>query len=146
MAMTPHPLAPGALPRDLAAGAVDLYGRAHVIEWCEELLAGRATDDDPSWPDIAWLGGTVGWVPYWTRTWGARGLLHVGPPARPAIVLAALEDESWRVREMALKVIRRHGIDDPDGRVDRLVEDPAERVRVQAWMALGLPVPHEQQS
>ena len=30
--------------------------------------------------------------------------------------------------------------------VDRLVEDPVERVRIQAWMALGLPVPHEQQA
>ena len=47
-----------------------------MIEWCEELLAGRAGDDDPAWPDIAWLGGTVGWVPYWARTWGARGLLQ----------------------------------------------------------------------
>ena len=146
MAAHPHPVAPGALPRDLAAGAVELYGRPRIIEWCEELLAGRVSDSDPAWPDIAWLGGTVGWVPYWARTWGARGLLHIGPPARPEIVLSALEDESWRVREMTLKVIRRHGLDDPDGAVDRLVEDPAERVRVQAWTALGVPVPHEQQA
>lgn len=146
MAVPPHPIAPGALPRDLAAGAVDVYGRARIIEWCEELLAGRAADDDPAWPDIAWLGGTVGWMAYWTRTWGARGLLHVGPPARPEIVLAGLEDESWRVREMSLKVIRRHGLDDPDGVVDLLVKDPVERVRIQAWMALGVPVPHEQQA
>ena len=146
MAVPSHLIAAGALPRDLAAGAVEVYGRARVIEWCEELLAGRAGDDDPAWPDIAWLGGTVGWVPYWARTWGARGLLHVGPPARSEFVLAALQDESWRVREMSLKVIRRHGLDDPDGPVDRLVEDPVERVRIQAWMAPVLPVPHEQQA
>jgi len=146
MAVPSHLIAAGALPRDLVAGAVEVYGRARVIEWCEELLAGRAGDDDPAWPDITWLGGTVGWVPYWARTWGARGLLHVGPPARSEIVLAALQDESWRVREMSLKVIRRHGLDDPDGLVGRLVEDPVERVRIQAWMALGLPVPHEQQA
>jgi hypothetical protein len=146
MAVPPHLIAPGALPRDLVAGAVDVHGRTRVIEWCEELLAGRATDDDPGWPDIAWLGGTVGWAPYWARTWGARGLLHVGPPARREIVLAALHDESWRVREMSLKVIRRHGLDDPGGHLDRLVDDPVERVRIQAWMALGLPVPHEQQA
>ena len=146
MAVHPHPTAPGTLPRDLAAGVVELYGRARVVQWCEELLAGRASDDSPDWPDIAWLGGTGGWMPYWARTWGARGLLHIGPPARPEIVLAALDDESWRVREMTLKVIRRHGLDDPDGRVDLLVDDPAERVRIQAWMALGLPVPHEQQA
>lgn len=144
--MPAHLMASGALPRELAAGAVHLYGRARVIEWCEELLAGRATAEDPAWPDIAWLDGTVGSAAYWARTWGARGLLHAGPPARSEIVLAALADESWRVREMSLKVIRRHGIDDPDGVVYRLVEDPVERVRIQAWMALGLPVPHEQQA
>ena len=146
MAVRPHPVAPGALPRDLAVGAADLYGRGHIVKWCEQLLAGRAADDDPAWPDISWLGGTIGWVPYWARTWGARGLLHVGPPARPEIVLAALEDESWRVREMSLKVIRRHGLDDPDGVVDLLVKDPTERVRIQAWMTLGIPVPHEQKA
>ena len=59
---------------------------------------------------------------YWARVWGARGLLHIGPPARAEIVLDALSDESWRVREMSLKVIRRHGLDDPDG-IDR----PARR-------------------
>ena len=144
--MPPHLVAHSSLPRDLAAGAVDVFGRARVIEWCEELLAGRAADDDPAWPDIVWLGGTVGWAPYWTRTWGARGLLHVGPPARNEIVIAALDDESWRVREISLKVIRRHGLEDPDARVNRLVADPVERVRIQAWMALGLPVPHEQQA
>ena len=58
----------------------------------------------------------------------------------------ALQDGSWRAREMSLKVIRRHGLDDPDGLVDRLAEDPVERVRIQAWMALVLPVPHEQQA
>jgi HEAT repeat protein len=52
-------------------------------------------------------------------------------------VLASLDDESWRVREMALKVIARHGLDDPTGKVDRLTEDPVERVRSAAWRALG---------
>lgn len=146
MAAHLHPAAPDALPLDLAVGAVELFGRAHVIQWCEELLAGRVADDDPAWPDIGWLGGTVGSPSYWARTWGARGLLHVGPPVRPEIVFAALVDESWRVREMALKVIRRHALDDPDGLVDRLVQDPAQRVCIQAWMALGIPVPHEQQA
>jgi hypothetical protein len=128
MAAQPHPAVPGALPRDLARGAVEVFGRARVVEWCEELLAGRARVDDPG------------------RLWGARGLLHIGPPARPAIVLAALHDDAWQVREMCLKVVRRHALDDPDGIIDGLVADPVERVRIQAWMALGLPVPHEQQA
>lgn len=137
MSSAPYPATPHALPKDLAAAAVDLFGRERVVAWCEELLAGRAADDDEDWPDIAWLGGTVGWIDYWARTWGARGLLHIGPPDRPEIVLAALDDPAWRVREMSLKVIRRHGLDDPRGRIGRLVEDPSERVRVQAWTTLG---------
>src|SRR4051794_27765262 len=104
-----HPADLHALPKELAAQAVELFGCERIVQWCEELLAGRAQDDDRGWPGIAWLGGTVGWADYWRRVWGARGLLHIGPPARPGIVTDALGDESWRVREMSLKVIRRHG-------------------------------------
>ena len=70
MSSAQYPATPHALPRDLAAAAVDLFGRERVVAWCEELLAGRAADDDEDWPDIAWLGGTVGWIDYWARTWG----------------------------------------------------------------------------
>jgi hypothetical protein len=145
MSCGPAPTTPHALPRDLTIQAVELFGRDVVVEWCEELLSGRATDHDENRPDIGWLGGTEGWASGWSRTWGARGLLHIGPPNHPAIVWAALEDEFWRVREMSLKVIRRHGLHGPHAFLERLVADPVERVRIQAWMALGLPVPHEQQ-
>lgn len=137
MAQRPLPVSPRALPKDLAAQAADLFGRDHVLRWCEDLLDGTASASAPQWPDIAWLGGTVGWADYWARAWGARGLLHLGPPLHEQVVLAHLDDPHWRVQEMCLKVMRRHGIDDPDGRVDALVEDPRERVRVQAWLTLG---------
>jgi hypothetical protein len=137
MLSAPVPPTVHALPKDLAARAALLFGREGVVAWCEELLAARASDDDERWPHITWLGGTIGWADYWARTWGARGLLHIGPPVRPGIVLDALGDSAWRVREMSLKVIRRHGLDDPTGRIDRLVDDPSERVRVQAWTTLG---------
>ncbi|WP_314503769.1 HEAT repeat domain-containing protein [uncultured Microbacterium sp.] len=129
--------ASGARPNVLAASAVDLFGREHVVHWCEELLSGAASDSDPQFPDIAWLGGTVGWPDYWSRVWGARGLLHIGPPARGLIVLNGVRDGSWRVREMSLKVIARYQLSDPVGIVDGLTEDPVERVRVAAWKALG---------
>lgn len=110
-----------------------------VVDWCEELLSGGATDDDLRYPDIAWLKGRIGWPAHWSRVWGARGLLHVGPPARPMLVVDALNDDAWRVREVALKVIVRHGLDDPSGRVAERLEDPVERVRQQAMRALGVP-------
>ncbi|MGI6878159.1 HEAT repeat domain-containing protein [Microbacterium sp. gxy059] len=71
--------------------------------------------------------------------WGARGLLHIGPPAHPGVVVAALDDDAWRVREMALKVLIRHELDDPAGRLADLTEDPVARVRAQALRALGVP-------
>jgi len=123
-------------PRDSALLAADVFGRDVVVEWAEELLAGRAGDRSQDYPDIAWFRGTPGWPEYWARVWGARALLHLGP-ARPQIVLNATSDTRWRVREMALKVIAAHRLDDPDGVVDHLVEDPNQRVRAQAWRALG---------
>jgi len=51
----------------------------------------------------------------------------------------ALDDEAWRVREMALKIITRYDLDDPRGRVAELLEDPIERVRTQAKRALDVP-------
>lgn len=146
MAAPPRPSPSGAVPREVVAGAVEMFGRAHVVEWCEELLSGRAAPGDDAWPDIAWLDGAAGWPPQWGRLWGARGLLHAGPPSRPGLVLAALSDDAWPVREMCLKVIRRFALEDPGGLIPALVSDPVERVRIQAWMALGQPVPHEQQA
>lgn len=136
----------GARPAVLAANAARVFGRDRVVEWCEELLAGAVGADARDRPDIAWLAGTVGWPEYWAQVWGARGLLHIGPPARPHVVVGALADPQWRVREMALKVIARHGLDDPDGDVDALTRDPVRRVRDAAWRALGLPVPPDEVS
>lgn len=130
------PADPHAHPRLLVAGAVERFGRAAVVRWCEDLLAGAVWTDAPDVPRIEWLGGTDDWPEHWGRTWGARGLLHAGGPDRPAVVLTALDDPQWRVREMALKVIRTHRLDDPDGRVPALLDDPVERVRTQVSKVL----------
>jgi len=141
--MTHHPTEeiPGRrlTPTANARRAVELFGRDLIVDWCEALLSGGAGDDEPRYPQLEWLGGTIGWPAYWARVWGARGLLHVGPPAHADVVLDALDDESWRVREMSLKVIIRHELDDPSGRVAACVEDLNGRVRAQALRALGVP-------
>ena len=119
-------------PRLLLDGAVQRFGRATVRHWCEELLAGHVDADDPRYPRIEWLGGTEDWKPYWARTWGGRGLLYAGPPDRPRVVQEALADDHWRVREMAIKVMAAHDLDDPDGAVERCLDDANHRVRAAA--------------
>ena len=132
MSLTDLPPDRRAHPRLLVAGAMERYSLEVVREWCEELLAGRVRADDPGYPRIEWLGGAEDWKAYWARTWGGRGLLHAGPPARPEVVHTALRDEHWRVREMGLKVMRAHLLDDPDGTVPMLLEDQNQRVRAAA--------------
>lgn len=118
--------------------------------WGSALAAGRTSVDAPEHPAIEWIGGSRGWPPYWGRVWGLRLLLHVGEggggadrshPEVQDATSGALRDESWRVREMALKVIARHEIDADPGVIVELLEDPVDRVRVQAARALGFDAP-----
>jgi HEAT repeat protein len=50
--------------------------------------------------------------------------------------MAALHDDAWRVREMALRVVARHHLEDALAAVAGLQEDPVARVRATASRAL----------
>ena len=117
----------------LLAGAVDTLGHEVVVGWCARLVLGQERPDDP---DLAWLGGTEDWTPYWRRAWGARGLLYVWDDSALEAVAAALGDEHWRVREMALKVVRAHALTALTGEVADLRADDNARVRAAAERAL----------
>lgn len=116
-------------------------GARAVADGCIELLSGR--DVDPEL--IVALGGRPArWAvtgepagpAYWLRVWAARGLLwNWDDVALPALT-AALQDEAWRVREMALKVVARHRLDDVTELVAQLQDDPTPRVRAAAGRAL----------
>lgn len=75
---------------------------------------------------------------YWLRVWGARGLLWVWEDEAVPEVRLALADESWRVREMALKVIARHEVGDLMADVAASQEDPVPRVRQAAARTLSV--------
>jgi HEAT repeats len=77
-------------------------------------------------------GGTEG---YWPRVWAARALLYAWQDRATPVVLGAAADESWRVREMAAKVIARHRLDAAFAVVDDLLDDPHARVRSAAARA-----------
>jgi hypothetical protein len=86
MAVT-GPRDPGASPVVLLRELQDLVGDEAVARWCADLLAGRASYDDPQLPPLGWFGtGAANALQrgdveargqdYWVRTWAARGLLH----------------------------------------------------------------------
>ena len=131
-------------PRQRVAAAAEEYGDLVVVGWCTDLVAAsdpaRVTGEaalvlggrhaqallaDPT-ADHAW----------WWRVWGLRGLLHVWDDRASGTVMGALDDEVWRVREGALRVVARRRLDDDLQRISDLREDPVERVRSAAARAL----------
>jgi HEAT repeat protein len=137
-------------PRDLVAEAVDDYGIHAVVDMCLALLDGH-TDYELLPLPLSYLGGAPavsaldrdpqlgaqGQV-FWPRVWAARGLRYVWLPyAEPGIV-AALADPSWRVREMAAKVVAQRELASAGDALVPLLAGGMPRVRVAAIRAIGL--------
>lgn len=133
--MTPGGPPRGAHPRVLLASAADQLGEPRVVSWCCRLVAGQERADDP---DLSWLGGTEEWPLYWRRVWGARGLLYVWSDEAVEAVRQALADPHWRVREMALKVVRARSLQPLDGPAVAALQDDHPRVRAAATRALAV--------
>jgi HEAT repeat protein len=70
------------------------------------------------------------------RVWAARGLLYAWHGSAEPAVRCALEDESWRVREAALKVVARRGLTKERALVERMRNDDSARVRASALRTL----------
>jgi HEAT repeat protein len=129
-------------PRQSVESECERRGRRAVVTGCADILQGRDVDDGL----VVALGGPAaefvlsgregGKGGYWPRVWAARGLLYAWhEDATPAIVRATA-DESWRVREMAAKVIARHRLGAALNAVAPLREDSVPRVRAAAERAL----------
>ena len=116
-------------------------GKDSVVGGCIDLLEGREVDGELilalGGPPARWVvTGEPSGPPYWLRVWALRGLLWAWDDVALSSVEAALHDEEWRVREMALKVVRRHTLADTVTAVAALQEDPVARVRAAASRAL----------
>jgi hypothetical protein len=131
----------GKTPRQSIEQECARRGKDAVVAGCMELLRGGDADAEL----IVALGGPPArWVvtgespgpPYWLRVWATRGLLWAWDDVAIESVGAALNDDAWRVREMALKVVARHRLEDLLVTVVDLQEDPASRVRTAASRAL----------
>jgi HEAT repeat protein len=70
--------------------------------------------------------------------WAARGLLYAWDDRATAAILRATADDAWRVREMAAKVIPRHGVGDALSAVTELRNDHVPGVRSAAERAVAM--------
>ena len=130
--------------------AADTLGEARLADWAVRLLTGAARVGDPADPDPVLIGAVTGWMPYWSRVWGARVLLHVWPSragVAESAVLAGPSDEEWRVRVLCAQITAVHGLGAGVGAVGdlssfedtllQLTGDPVPHVRSAATRALG---------
>jgi HEAT repeat protein len=129
----------GVTPRHSVEAECGRRGRRAVVAGCIDLLEGDYTDDNL----LRALGGPMAQYvldghegPYWFRVWAARGLLYAWDESAAPAVTRATSDESWRVREMATRVIVRHRVGDALHAVAGLRSDPVARVRAAAERAL----------
>jgi HEAT repeats len=119
-------------------------GEADVVAACIVLLAGGDVDR----PFVFAIGGpaaesVLGPHPrqdqrYFLRIWAARALLYAWDDSAQPAVLSALADESWRVREMAAKVVAKHKTGDALSIVAEMSTDPVPRVRAAAARATAI--------
>jgi HEAT repeat len=116
-------------------------GRVEVVADCVGLIQGGDGDAEL----LAVLAGPAarGFIDtpdrrdrYWLRVWGVRGLLWGWDETGLAGLKVALQDDAWRVREMAAKVVARHLVGECLREVARLTDDPVPRVRSAAQRAL----------
>ena len=132
----------GKTPRQSVEAECQSRGHAAVVAGCKDLLAGKKTDPTL----VVGLGGRPArWVmdpserpgpEYWLRVWALRGLLWAWDDAAGRPVRSALQDDAWRVREMACKVLARHRVVDALPDVALLQDDEVPRVRRAATTAV----------
>jgi hypothetical protein len=123
-------------PRQRIAQLADRRGPLHVVDGCRALLRGEPPDAHL----VRVLAGeAAAWGldrPDWLRVWGCRGLLWCWDDSALPELLHALDDEAWRVRELACKVVARHRLDPALEAVLALQDDEVERVAAAARRAV----------
>jgi HEAT repeat protein len=116
-------------------------GKAAVVSGCIALLARRNADPELivalGGPPASWaLTGEASGPDYWLRVWATRGLLYAWEDRAKPAILRALTDEAWRVREGAVRVAAKHGVDAALPILEKLKRDNRARVRAAALRAV----------
>ena len=133
----------GRTPRESIDAECARRGTSELVRGCIHLVRGQDADAGL----MMALGGPAAGKfldgrphsdRYWLRVWGLRGLFWAWEDSAAPAVQAALTNESWRVREMAAKVVGKRSIDDAMSAVVQLRVDPVARVRTAAERAARL--------
>ncbi|MFE1315838.1 HEAT repeat domain-containing protein [Streptomyces sp. NPDC058755] len=136
-------------PKVLVAQACAQLGRETVSEWCVSLLEERIAPDDPCQPSLAWIGGNPAAAAlrsgrlarpdqsHWPRVWAVRALRYAWTPEAAPAIGRALTDSSWRVREIAAKLVTIHELAESIELLAALVTDEVARVRAASVRGLG---------
>lgn len=131
-------------PRASIEAECRLRGRDAVVAGCRSLLREEEEVDHALVVALAGPPASLfapGMPPrqdrYWLRVWGARGLLWAWDAEALPELRAATRDDAWRVRELAMKVVARHGVDDLLDESLALRDDPVLRVRAAASRAVA---------
>jgi HEAT repeat protein len=116
------------------------YGENTVVLRALSLLAGNNEGED----FLLYVGGEHAKgilegapVLYWPELWGTRALLYVWNDSATVAVTAALNNQAWRVREMATRVAAERKLD-VEPILTELLTDEVARVRAAAARALGV--------
>jgi hypothetical protein len=128
--------------RESIGAACHRLGEKNVVDSCVRIINDRDMDAEfgfvLSGPHSqAVLNGAEGGVSgRWPRTWALRALLYAWDSCAEPAVLVCLDDDSWRVREMAAKVVARRHLGDALYHVAALQNDEVPRVRAAAQRAI----------
>jgi hypothetical protein len=121
------------------AAAIALWGEREVVDRAVALIGGFSAGDD----FLLFVGGrhaqgvlTGAPVLYWPELWGTRALLYVWHESAADAVGVALQNQAWRVREMAARVSAARSLPVAPALAELLTDDVA-RVRAAAARALG---------
>ncbi len=129
-------------PKARIEAACREHGKEYVVRGCLDLLRGGEVGTDLL---RVLAGGSTEWFlssgdesRYWLRVWGARGLLWAWDDNATEVIVKALGDEHWRVRELAAKVCARHAVDDALETLLAIRDDEIPRVRAAAARAVQM--------
>ena len=132
----------GMTPRQSIEGARSRLGERYLALECKSVLEGKELTPDLGYilsgpASLSVFEGREGGIDgRWPKVWALRALLYAWDEEVAPAVVVQLDDESWRVQEMALKVVRRRQIDEALEKVAALRQSENARVRSAAQRAL----------